>query len=74
MPDKLDKKLIKGVQFLGEALNENDKLCVEASKIYHKKIPLAIAIPGEVQTIRLDVIKMTDNFLGITKKHTWQRQ
>ncbi len=73
MPDKLDKKAIKGIQFTGEVLSVDDKLCNEASHIYHRKFPIALAIPGVVKTIKLNEIKMTDNFLGIRKKHSWER-
>ena len=74
MPDKLDKKAIKGIQFTGKVLNEDDHLCSDASSIYHRKFPIALAIPGVVKTIKLNQIKMTDNFLGIMKKHSWERE
>lgn len=74
MPDKLDRKAIKGIQFTGIVLNENDSLCSDASSIYHRKFPIALAIPGVVKTIKINQIKMTDNFLGIMKKHSWERE
>jgi uncharacterized protein YhbP (UPF0306 family) len=74
MPDKLNKLAIKGIQFIGEALNFNDPLCKEASKNYYHKFPVAVAIPGVVWTIRLDQLKMTNNVMGIFEKLSWQRE
>lgn len=73
MPDKLNKMAVKGIQFTGVVLNENDPLCTDAFKNYHSKFPIAIAIQGEVRTILLNQLKMTDNIAGIFKKHYWQR-
>ena len=73
MPDKLNKLAIKGIQFTGVILAENDPLCMDAFKNYHSRFPLAIAIPGVVRTIQLNQLKMTDNVAGIFKKHSWQR-
>jgi len=74
MPDKLNKLAIKGIQFTGVVLKESDSLCTDAFKIYHSKFPMALAIPGEVRTIQLNQLKMTDNVPGIFKKHSWQRE
>lgn len=74
MPDKLNKLAVKGIQFTGEVLAENDSLCADAFKNYHSKFPMAIAIPGIVSTIQLNHLKMTDNIAGIFKKHIWRRE
>jgi uncharacterized protein YhbP (UPF0306 family) len=74
MPDKLNKLVVKGVQFTGVVLAENDPLCVDASKNYHSRFPMAFVIPGVVSTIQLNQLKMTDNIPGIFKKHSWQRE
>lgn len=74
MPDKLNKLAIKGIQFTGVVLTENDPLCVDAFKNYHSRFPTAIVIPGVVLTIQLNQLKMTDNVPGIFKKHSWQRE
>jgi uncharacterized protein YhbP (UPF0306 family) len=47
---------------------------MDAFKNYHSRFPLAIAIHGVVSTIQLNQLKMTDNFPGIFKKHSWQRE
>lgn len=74
MPDKLNKLAVKGIQFNGVVLDENDPLCANAFKNYHSRFPMAIAIPGVVWTIQLNQLQMTDNFAGIFKKHSWQRE
>lgn len=74
MPDKLNKLAVKGIQFTGVVLAENDPLCLDAFKKYHSRFPLAIAVPGVVSVIQLNQLKMTDNVPGIFKKHLWQRE
>ena len=74
MPDKLNKLAVKGIQFTGVLLSQDDPLSQGASKNYYSAHPLAIAIPGLVWTIQLQQVKMTDNVPGIFKKHTWQRE
>jgi uncharacterized protein len=73
LPDKLNFMAIKGVQFEGVILSSTDSLTAQASAHYHKKHPVALAMSGEVWTIRLDHIKFTDNTLGIGKKLNWNR-
>ena len=74
MPDKLNKLAVKGIQFTGVVLNEDNPLSVGAFKNYHTRFPMAIAIPGEVWAIQLNQLKMTDNVPGIFKKHSWRRE
>jgi uncharacterized protein len=71
-PDKLNPLAIKGIQFTGRILNAEDDLCSDATIVYHKRYPFALAMPGEVWTIQLQVIKMTDNTLRFGKKINWQ--
>ncbi|MFZ1799760.1 MAG: hypothetical protein WAU24_07830 [Chitinophagaceae bacterium] len=74
MPDKLNTLAVKGIQFTGVVLAENDPLCMDAFRNYHSRFPMAFAIPGVVWTIQLNQLKMTDNVPGIFKKHSWQRE
>ncbi|MBN8687014.1 MAG: pyridoxamine 5'-phosphate oxidase family protein [Chitinophagales bacterium] len=74
LPDKLNLLQIKGIQFEGVLLAETDPLAIGASTHYHKKHPMALAMPGEIWTLRLDHIKFTDNSLGIGKKLNWNRE
>ena len=73
LPDKLQKLLVKGVQLEGLLLAEQDPLAQNAAAQYYLKIPMALAIPGFVWTIRIDQIKMTDSSLGFGKKIYWNR-
>ncbi|MBI2729545.1 MAG: pyridoxamine 5'-phosphate oxidase family protein [Sphingobacteriales bacterium] len=73
LPDKLHALLVKGVQFEAIALNEDHPLSKPASAYYHKKHPLALAMPGETWTLQISRIKMTDRTLGFGKKITWNR-
>ena len=71
LPDKLSKLVVKGIQFEGIVLNEDDPLAKQASSIYLKQHPIAMAIQGEIWTIQINHIKMTDSKLGFGKKITW---
>lgn len=73
LPDKLNKMAIKGVQFNGEVLDPKHLLCRNASFIYNKSHPLAIAIKGEIFTIRLSSVKFTDSSMGFGRKIIWER-
>ncbi|MBC7890367.1 MAG: pyridoxamine 5'-phosphate oxidase family protein [Ferruginibacter sp.] len=74
LPDKLNALLVKGVQFEGVALDADHPLAEQASVNYHKKHPMGLAIPGEIWTIQISHIKMTDSTLGFGKKITWKRK
>jgi uncharacterized protein len=73
-PDALNKLHIKGVQFTGVVLLREDPVSVAGSSAYHRAFPFALAMPGDVYTIQLDTIKLTDNKLGFGKKLTWERE
>ena len=73
LPDKLNFMAIKGIQFEGMILPVTDPLTAQASAHYHKKHPVALAMPGAIWTIRLDHVKFTDNTLGIGYKINWNR-
>lgn len=74
LPDRLVKLTTKGIQFTGEILQENDLQKKAAANSYYKKFPMAIAVPGQVYTIQIDTIKMTDSTLGFGKKIHWTRK
>jgi uncharacterized protein YhbP (UPF0306 family) len=74
LPDKLNKLRTQGIQFEGVVLDSMDRLTLGASQYYHKKNPLALAIPGDVWTIQVNRIKMTDSKMGFGKKIAWYRQ
>ena len=64
---------MKGVQFEGVILDAQHPLTGQASGYYLKKHPLGLAIPGEIWTIQISHIKMTDSTMGFGKKIEWNR-
>lgn len=74
LPDKLQTLVVKGIQFRGILLAQQDALANHAAKYYYSKYPFALAIPGEVWTIKIHTIKMTDSSIGFGKKIIWDRE
>ena len=74
LPDKLSALVVKGLQFEGILLDGADPMAKNASVFYHKTKPMALAVPGEVWTVQIDSIKMTDSTLGFGKKIKWERE
>lgn len=73
LPDKLNKFLVKGIQFEGIVLDSDNPLMKHDSGFYHKKHPIALAMSGEIRTIQINHIKMTDSTMGFGKKIIWVR-
>ena len=73
LPDKLNTILVKGLQFEGIALEINHSITGQVSGYYHKKFPLALAVPGEIWSIQINSIKMTDSTKRFGKKISWNR-
>lgn len=73
LPDKLNKLVVKGIQFEGFVLDAVHPEAQKASQYYHKKHPMALAIPGDMWTIQINHIKMTDSTIGFGKKCEWYR-
>jgi uncharacterized protein len=74
LPDKLNMLVVKGLQFEGILLDAHHPFTEKASGYYHKKHLMALAIPGEIWTIQINCIKMTDSTKGFGKKITWNRE
>ena len=74
LPDKLSKLVTKGIQFGGELLQQSNPIAKDAYIQYHKKYAMALAMKGEIFTILLHSIKMTDSNLGFGKKINWLRE
>jgi uncharacterized protein len=73
LPDKLQLLAIKGIQFEGIILSHGLEETKQASTLYHSRFPLALAMPGEIWTIKLSKIKMTDSSKGFGRKTSWER-
>jgi hypothetical protein len=74
LPDKLNKLAAKGIQFTGQLLPLKDDRAKEASILYHKRFPIALAIPGKVWTLLLLQVKMTGSSKAFGKKLKWERE
>lgn len=71
-PDKLNTLAVQGIQFEGELLPQGHALTNGAASVYYKRMPYALALPGEIFTLRITRIKMTDNRRGFGKKLLWE--
>ena len=74
LPDKIKPLVIQGVQFTGTLLDSTDPEASEASKKYHRQHPIAIAKKGDVWTVKVDTLKMTDSTKGFGAKIHWERE
>ena len=70
LPDKLNKLALKGIQFTGRIICD-EVVKEKANSKYHREYPLALAMPGDIWTIKLLSAKLTDNSLGFGKKIKW---
>lgn len=73
LPDKLNKLLVKGIQFEGIILGEQHPSAATASGFYYKRFPIALAMTGNLSVIQINRVKMTDSTAGFGKKITWNR-
>lgn len=73
LPTKLDLLSLKGIQFSGKVLYDTFPEQIQPWDIYHKSFPFAIAKPGDVWCIALEMIKLTDNTLIFGKKLEWNK-
>lgn len=74
LPDKLNKLMIKGIQFSGIVLQPEQDALKDATKFYYAAHPMALAMQGQLWTVQLNYIKMTDSTLGFAKKLSWNRE
>jgi uncharacterized protein len=74
LPDKLNKLMVRGIQLTGIILKAEHELSKDAAKMYYASHPLAITMPGQIWTVQLDHIKMTDSTIGFAKKISWSRE
>lgn len=73
LPDKINRLVTRGIQLEGEIVESLHPLAKDAFNIYHKKIPMALAIKGKVFTVLINAVKMTDSHFGLSKKIIWSR-
>lgn len=74
LPDKLNKMIVQGIQFSGHLLSLSHSNAKGAGKLYYHRHPMALAIKGTLYTIQIDLLKMTDNTLGMGTRLVWDRR
>lgn len=62
---------LKGIQFVGEIMNESEIESFKLKSKYLQKNPLSLAMPGYIWAIKLTFIKYTDTTLRNENKTTW---
>ncbi|MBK7605181.1 MAG: hypothetical protein IPI15_16710 [Saprospiraceae bacterium] len=73
LPDKMNKLVVKGVQFNGVFLKATDSMSLNADRKYYKGVPMAMAMKGNVFTIKINSIKMMDSSRVFGSKILWER-
>lgn len=71
LPNVIDTLKLKGVQFTGKVIENEEIDKLQLNTKYLKKYPMSIAVMGYVWAVRLDFLKFTDNTLGFGNKTTW---
>lgn len=71
--DQISLSKIKGIQFNGDLIDQNQINELELGNNYLKKFPLSIAMPGYLWGVKLNFIKFTDNTFVFGNKTNWSR-
>ena len=73
LPEKFEPTAIRGIQFEGVAVLEDEDSLAPATSAYYAKYPIAMAMPGKIWIVELLSIKFTDNTKGFGYKRAWSR-
>ncbi|MGZ3971746.1 MAG: pyridoxamine 5'-phosphate oxidase family protein [Mucilaginibacter sp.] len=73
LPEKQEFFALKGVQLTGSVLYGDIPGHHKPETFYHKRFPFALAMPGDVWCIQLEMVKMTDNSRVFGKKLIWKK-
>lgn len=71
LPNVIDTIKLKGIQFTGKIIENEEIDKFQLNSKYLKKYPMSIAVMGYVWAVRLDFLKFTDNTLGFGNKTIW---
>jgi len=74
VPEKLNMLAIRGIQFTGCVIEDHHLSHHHAASEYYKKFPYAFAMAGDIWTIQLETVKMTDNTVTFGHKISWERE
>lgn len=61
-----------GIQFHGNIVT-GQELREIAQRVYYKRYPLGLVVPGELFVVLFDNLKYTKTIKGIRKKQQWER-
>lgn len=70
--DQIELSKLKGIQFTGSILDQQQINELKLNVSYVKKFPLSVAMPGYVWGIQLEYLKFTDNSFGFGNKIVWK--
>lgn len=73
LPGKLSPLDTRGIQFTAELLEESQFSAMRAARLYYKRYPFALAIPGNLYAMELKSIKLTETHNGLKKKWLWKK-
>lgn len=73
LPDKIDKLVVKGIQFTGTFMQPDSGTLDLAKSVYLKKYPIATIFRGDIWIVEVHKIKYTDNTPIVGKKILWER-
>jgi hypothetical protein len=71
LPNVIDILKLKGMQFTGNVIEDEEIDKLKLNSKYLKKYPMSVAVMGYVWAVRLDFLKFTDNTLGFGNKTIW---
>ena len=71
LPNVIDTLKLKGIQFTGKIIENEEIDKLQLNLKYVKKYPMSLAVMGYVWAVRLDFLKFTDNTLGFGNKTIW---
>jgi uncharacterized protein YhbP (UPF0306 family) len=65
---------IRGIQFQGIVSEPEGEMLSKAKRAYLKRFPPAVLLKTHLWTVKLTLIKMTDNRLGFGNKFLWSEK
>ena len=71
--DQIDVTKLKGIQFTGILINQQQIIENKLQLLYTTKFPMSIAIPGYLWGIQLQYLKFTDNSFVFRNKTIWEK-
>lgn len=73
LPAKVSPLDTRGIQFTAEVLGREQFSSLRAGRLYYKRYPFALAMPGDIYAVQLNSIKLTETHNGLKKKWLWKR-